>query len=130
MFTSLTSKLFGGLSVVLALTFIAMLLGKNYEISKLEKALAASRDTNTSLRLDNASLLINQTELEKGVAACSNSIAVAAAKASAAAAAGEAALAEARKGSAAVAATVRSIQGMPSATCADAEAILRAGARP
>lgn len=130
MFSPLTSKIFAGLSSVLTIALIYTIITDNIKIRMLNDTIEANGKTITRLRLENATFQVNQTTLEGAVTACSASVEVAAAKAGQAATAGVAALNEARKGSAKVARTIETLQAMPAATCADAEAILRAGARP
>lgn len=112
------------------LALIALKVSTSIQIKTRDEMLEKQSDRIVALKANNATLRANQSELEKGVAQCNASVAVAAAKANEAAAAGTAALNEVRRSGGRVTSAIEAIQAMPAASCVDAEAILRAGARP
>lgn len=128
-FSILTSKIFAGTSVVLLLTLIALKISTGIQIKTRDEMLEKQSDQIVELKANNSTLRANQSELEKGVAQCNASVAVAAAKANEAAAAGTAALNEVRRSGGRVTSAIAAIQAMPAASCADAEAILRGAAQ-
>lgn len=130
MFSVLTSKIFGAASLVLLAALASLYLWMSGQISSLEKQIVKKDATIEVLRTNNTTLKANQGTLETAVNACNTSVKNSAAVAKQAADNGLALLAEVRKGAARTSSAISNLEAMPTQTCEDAEAILRAGAQP
>lgn len=128
MFSILTSKIFGGLSVGLALTLATVIVWKNAEIGNVQDQLMAAQTVIAEQKVDLATLRGNQKGLEVGLAQCGTSVENYKTFTEQLTNAGVAALSEVQKGTASMNAKLKRIDAMPEATCADALSILKAGA--
>jgi len=97
-------------------------------VAALDKTISSQKADISRLTVDNATLKSNNAGLDAGLKVCNASVDNAKRIADTAAANGAALLAEVRKGNARIDNRIKSIDTMPAQTCADAEAILRAGA--
>lgn len=110
------------------LLLAATWLGNKSEVRGLKRQLTAANELTANQKVDLATLRGNQAGLVAGVNACNASVDSYKDVVEKLAAAGNAALAEVRKGSVALNKRLGQIDAMPSKTCNDAAAILRAGA--
>lgn len=127
-FTSPLAGIIGSAaSLLLAGWFLATVVTKNNQIEDLEASLKKANEDNEVLRTDNSTLRSNAVALDYGLRLCNTSVQNAAELAGKLTAAGEAAVAEVQKAGASVAKKSAAIDKMPTATCEDALAILKAG---
>jgi len=126
MFSILTSKIFGGLALGLALALAFAVWSGDRRETKMQVTIDKHVSVNAALRRDVATLTANGVIVEQGLAQCNASVDAAARAANIVAKAGESAVRAVQKaGGAAAAKGVAAVQAMPAATCEDAEAILR-----
>jgi translation initiation factor 2B subunit (eIF-2B alpha/beta/delta family) len=136
MFSVLTSKIFGGATVALALALVGVTISKNHEIRSQAKVIEEMEATLKLQRADLATLAANEITLKAAVKQCSDSVARTAQVAQAVARSGQAAVEQVRSaGERATARAISRLQDMPrDATdpadlCAQADAILQQGGR-
>jgi predicted pyridoxine 5'-phosphate oxidase superfamily flavin-nucleotide-binding protein len=136
MFSVLTSKIFGGATVALALALVGVMISKNHEIRSQAKVIKEMEATLKLQRADLATLAANEITLKAAVNQCSDSVARTAQVAQVVARSGQAAVEQVRSaGERATARAISRLQAMPrDATdpadlCAQADAILQQGAR-
>lgn len=125
-FSVVTSKVYGGLAVVLALTLIAVTVTKNNEINKLSDMVEQRDETLLVVRANLTTARNNVRAVEDGLLECNAGVAAAAQAANQVALAGKQAVqAVQAAGRKATQARIKQVQAAPQATCADAEALLR-----
>lgn len=128
----LTSRAAGpvglGLSLLLGLALLWLLLVKNSTIAGLNLSLKEAKEDNQVLRSDNQTLRGNNLGLEAGLSACNAGVANVKAQTDAITKAGIIAVDAVKAASAKSARDAAAVLAMPRATCADALAILKAGA--
>jgi hypothetical protein len=126
MFSILTSKIFGGLALGLAMTLAFVVWSGDRREAKLEANIAKQVKVIAKLRRDNETLKGNVDKVEGALAVCNAGVDAAARTANAIGRAGAAAVEAVQKaGGVAAARSVAAVKAMPAATCQDAEAILR-----
>lgn len=134
MFSILTSKIYGGVAVGLALALAYVVVTKNAVIDNQAETLRENTTTIGNLKSDLRTARSNNDKLEFGIQQCNAGVQAAADAASVVAQAGVRAVEQTRKAGAAVAAKVDRINalpaaGPPSALCEQADDILLEGAR-
>lgn len=127
MFNALTSKIMSGVSIALLLGMLGLWLYKSAEIAALNNQLKAANDTVARQNVDIITLRGNQRGLEQGLSACNSSVDSYKDVVDKLAQVGTAALAEVKKGASALNTRLKTIDAMPSKSCADAGAILEKG---
>lgn len=135
MFSILTSKIFGGTTVLLAIALAAIWISKDAVISHQDKRLAQKDVTISDLRQDLATARGNADKFELGMKQCNESAATAAQQAANVAEAGRKALEAVRKAAEASAqASIKRLDQLPrdgttpAQVCSQADAILLQGA--
>lgn len=129
LFSTLTSKIFGATSLALLLALGALWIGKNIEVNGVQKKLDVANSTIAQNGVDLLILRGNNAGLTQGLNVCNTSVDQYKDVVDKLSKAGMAALAEIQKNAANVNAKIKSIDAMPAKTCADAAAILSAGAK-
>lgn len=130
MFSVLTAKIMSGVSAALLLSMGVMYLVHKGETSSLNKTIIKHEATVARLTADNITLKANQTSLEAGVNLCNSGVENAKRLADQATANGAALLEQVKTANASLEGRIKRIAAMPSQSCEDAEAILRAGGQP
>jgi translation initiation factor 2B subunit (eIF-2B alpha/beta/delta family) len=136
MFSVLTSKIFGGTTVALALALVGVTISKNNEIRSQAKIIKEMEAALKLQREELATLAANELSLKAAVKQCSDSVAQTAQVAQKVARSGQAAVEQVRSaGERATARAISRLQAMPrdaidpADLCAQADAILQQGAR-
>lgn len=127
MFSVLTSKIFGGLSLTLLAALVWIKLSTGMEIASLNRDIEGYQAKIASQQVDLSTLRGNQKGLEAGVLACNTSVDAYKNVVESLAKAGNAALAEVQKGTATLNRRLGAIDAMPAKSCDDAMGILKAG---
>lgn len=129
MFSVLSSKIFGGTTLLMVAAFALLLISKNAVINSQNRQIRDLISQTSSLRSNLNICRGNEANLEGQLTGQNAKVKAAADAANMVAKAGVAAVAQAQKAGAGVAAQVARINALPEATCADVDNILLEGAK-
>lgn len=128
MFSVLTSKLFGGAAIALAVALAFTVGMYEAKVDVYAGELGKADDKIDGLQSDIAALRLNNASLDSGLKQCNTSVDQLASVASAVNRNSAAALAAATAGRGKVVERIQIIKQMPTNSCADVTAILKQGA--